>query len=154
MPVNLPAPDIDTLFPIAGVKIGVTEAGIRKTGRKDLTVVLLDEGASVAGVFTTNRFCAAPVQICRQHLASGLGVRAMLINTGNANAGTGADGMMRANSTARHWHNIWVWRRHRYCLSRPASSWSPCRTTALSLVCRPPLPMRSREIGCAQPKAS
>lgn len=99
MPVNLPAPDIDTLFPIAGVKIGVTEAGIRKTGRKDLTVVLLDEGASVAGVFTTNRFCAAPVQICRQHLASGVGVRAMLINTGNANAGTGADGMMRANST-------------------------------------------------------
>ena len=99
MPVNLPAPDIDTLFPIAGVKIGVTEAGIRKTGRKDLTVVLLVEGASVAGVFTTNRFCAAPVQICRQHLASGLGVRAMLINTGNANAGTGADGMMRANST-------------------------------------------------------
>lgn len=68
-------------------------------GRKDLTVVLLDEGASVAGVFTTNRFCAAPVQICRQHLASGQGIRAMLINTGNANAGTGADGLARARST-------------------------------------------------------
>jgi glutamate N-acetyltransferase/amino-acid N-acetyltransferase len=92
MPVNLPAPDPDTLFPIAGVRIGVTEAGVRKVGRKDLTVVLLDEGASVAGVFTTNRFCAAPVQICRQHLASGQGIRAMLINTGNANAGTGAEG--------------------------------------------------------------
>lgn len=99
MPVNLPAPDIKTLFPIAGVRIGVTEAGVRKAGRKDLTVVLMDEGASVAGVFTSNRFCAAPVQICRQHLASGAGIRAMLINTGNANAGTGADGLARAHST-------------------------------------------------------
>lgn len=99
MPVNLPAPDIKTLFPIAGVRIGVTEAGVRKAGRKDLTVVLMDEGVSVAGVFTSNRFCAAPVQICRQHLASGAGIRAMLINTGNANAGTGADGLARARST-------------------------------------------------------
>ena len=99
MPVNLAAPDIDTLFPIAGVRIGVTEAGIRKLARKDLTVVLLEEGASVAGVFTSNRFCAAPVQLCRQHLAGTQGIRAMLINTGNANAGTGADGMARARST-------------------------------------------------------
>lgn len=99
MPVNLPAPDSATLFPIAGVRIGVTEAGVRKAGRKDLTVVLLDAGACVGGVFTTNRFCAAPVQICRQHLASPHGVRAMLINTGNANAGTGADGLARARST-------------------------------------------------------
>lgn len=99
MPVNLPAPNPETLFPIAGVRIGVTEAGIRKTGRKDLSVVLLDEGASVAGVFTTNRFCAAPVQICRQHLDGAQGIRAMLINTGNANAGTGADGLTRARST-------------------------------------------------------
>ena len=99
MPVNLSAPDLDTLFPIAGVRIGVTEAGVRKAGRKDLSVVLIDEGASVAGVFTTNRFCAAPVQICREHLAFGHGIRAMLINTGNANAGTGADGLTRARST-------------------------------------------------------
>jgi glutamate N-acetyltransferase/amino-acid N-acetyltransferase len=77
----------------------VTEAGIRKVGRKDLTVLLLDEGASVAGVFTTNRYCAAPVQICRQHLAAGSGIRALLINTGNANAGTGTDGLARAQST-------------------------------------------------------
>ena len=89
MPVNLPLPDAASLFPIAGVRIGVTEAGIRKVGRKDLTVVLLDEGASVSGVFTTNRFCAAPVQLCREHLASGQSIRALLINTGNANAGTG-----------------------------------------------------------------
>lgn len=99
MPVNLPLPSTETLYAIDGVRIGVTEAGVRKPGRKDLTVVLLDEGASVSGVFTTNRFCAAPVQLCREHLASGRGVRAMLINTGNANAGTGADGLTRARGT-------------------------------------------------------
>ena len=99
MPVNLPLPDDATLYPIAGVRIGVTEAGVRKANRKDLTVVLMDEGASVSGVFTSNRFCAAPVQICREHLASGQSIRAMVINTGNANAGTGADGLGRARST-------------------------------------------------------
>jgi len=99
MPVNLPLPDASTLFPIAGVRIGVTEAGVRKVGRKDVTVVLMDAGASVSGVFTSNRFCAAPVQICREHLTAGHGIRAMLINTGNANAGTGADGLARARST-------------------------------------------------------
>ncbi len=101
MPVNLTAPDPAALHPIAGVRIGVAEAGIRKVGRKDLTVVLIDEGASVSGVFTQNRFCAAPVQICRQHLQAGHGARAMLINTGNANAGTGADGLARAHSTCQ-----------------------------------------------------
>ena len=99
MPVNLSAPNPAELFPIAGVRIGVTEAGVRKANRKDLTVVLLDEGASVAGVFTQNRFCAAPVQVCREHLAAGKGIRAMVINTGNANAGTGQDGLARARST-------------------------------------------------------
>ncbi|KRI01572.1 bifunctional glutamate N-acetyltransferase/amino-acid acetyltransferase ArgJ [Curvibacter sp. PAE-UM] len=99
MPVNLSAPNPAELFPIAGVRIGVTEAGIRKANRKDLTVVLLDEGASVAGVFTQNRFCAAPVQVCREHLATGRGIRAMVINTGNANAGTGLEGLARARST-------------------------------------------------------
>ncbi len=101
MPVNLLAPDPASLHPIAGVRIGVAEAGIRKVGRKDLTVVLIDDGASVGGVFTMNRYCAAPVQICRQHLKAGHGVRAMLINTGNANAGTGADGLARAHSTCQ-----------------------------------------------------
>jgi len=99
MPVNLSAPNPAELFPIAGVRIGVAEAGIRKANRKDLTVVLLDEGASVAGVFTQNRFCAAPVQVCREHLAAGRGIRAMVINTGNANAGTGLEGLARARST-------------------------------------------------------
>jgi len=101
MSVYLSAPNPAELFPIAGVRIGVTEAGIRKANRKDLTVVLIDEGASVAGVFTQNRFCAAPVQLCREHLATGQGIRAMLINTGNANAGTGADGLARALHTCQ-----------------------------------------------------
>jgi glutamate N-acetyltransferase/amino-acid N-acetyltransferase len=99
MPVNLPAPRSSDLHPVPGVRIGVAEAGVRKAHRKDLTVVLIDEGASVAGVFTQNRFCAAPVQVCREHLASGRGIRAMLINTGNANAGTGEDGLARARAT-------------------------------------------------------
>ena len=99
MPVNLSAPDPAGLHPVPGVLLGIAEAGIRKVNRKDLTVVLLEEGASVAGVFTQNRFCAAPVQICREHLALGLGIRAILVNTGNANAGTGHDGLMRAKST-------------------------------------------------------
>ena len=103
MPVNFSATPEAQLLPIAGVRIGVAEAGIRKAQRKDLTVLLLDEGASVAGVFTQNRFCAAPVQLCREVLAqaaqSGLPARAMLINTGNANAGTGQDGLQRARAT-------------------------------------------------------
>ncbi|MEI6733893.1 MAG: bifunctional glutamate N-acetyltransferase/amino-acid acetyltransferase ArgJ [Comamonadaceae bacterium] len=96
MPVNLSPPNPSELYPIAGVRLGITEAGVRKAGRKDLTVLLIEPGASVAGVFTQNRFCAAPVQICREHLALSAGVRAMLINTGNANAGTGEDGRQRA----------------------------------------------------------
>jgi glutamate N-acetyltransferase/amino-acid N-acetyltransferase len=99
MPVNLPVPVAADLFAVAGVRIGVTEAGVRKANRKDLTVFLLDEGASVAGVFTQNRYCAAPVQVCREHLAAGQSIRAMVINTGNANAGTGAVGLANARKT-------------------------------------------------------
>ncbi len=99
MPVNLSAPQAADLHPIPGIRLGITEAGIRKANRKDLTVVLIDEGASVHGVFTQNRFCAAPVQVCREHLAAGYGIRAMLINTGNANAGTGQDGLARARAS-------------------------------------------------------
>ena len=99
MPVNLSRPNPDALFAVAGVRLGVTEAGVRKAGRKDLTVLLLDEGASVAGVFTRNRFCAAPVQVCREHLALGGDIRAAVINTGNANAGTGESGLAAARAT-------------------------------------------------------
>lgn len=99
MPVNLQAPDSSRLFPVAGVKLGITMAGVRKANRRDLTVITLAEGSQVAGVFTANRFCAAPVQLCRKHLAAATGPRALVINTGNANAGTGEDGLMRAFST-------------------------------------------------------
>jgi glutamate N-acetyltransferase/amino-acid N-acetyltransferase len=106
MPVNLQAPNPADLKPVVGVKIGIAMAGVRKAGRKDLVVFTLDEGSAVAGVFTQNRFCAAPVQVGRDHLAAGQGIRALVINTGNANAGTGEDGLVRARSTcvalARH----------------------------------------------------
>jgi glutamate N-acetyltransferase/amino-acid N-acetyltransferase len=99
MPVNLSAPIAGDLHPVAGIEIGVAMAGVRKANRRDLVVFKLAEGSSAAGVFTLNRFCAAPVQVCREHLASGAGIRALVINTGNANAGTGDDGLVRARMT-------------------------------------------------------
>ena len=99
MAVNLSAPKAGDLRAVRGLSIGVAEAGVRKANRKDLTVFLLEPGASVGGVFTRNRFCAAPVQVCREHLAAGDNIRALVVNTGNANAGTGEDGLVRARST-------------------------------------------------------
>ena len=99
MPVNLQAPNPADLFPVPGVKLGIAMAGVRKANRRDLTVITVAEGSQVAGVFTTNRFCAAPVQLCQKHLAANVGTRALVINTGNANAGTGEDGLVRAFST-------------------------------------------------------
>ena len=101
MTVNLSAPDPAKLWPVPGVRLGIAQAGIRKVGRKDLTLILLYAGSTVAGVFTKNRFCAAPVQVCQAHLASGAQVRALLINTGNANAGTGAQGLQDAHATCQ-----------------------------------------------------
>nr|WP_314365361.1 bifunctional glutamate N-acetyltransferase/amino-acid acetyltransferase ArgJ [uncultured Achromobacter sp.] len=99
MAVNLQIPSESEIFPVAGVEIGVTEAGIRKANRRDLTVFRLAEGTSVAGVFTRNRFCAAPVQVCQAHLAAGGPISALVINTGNANAGTGEEGLKKAQDT-------------------------------------------------------
>jgi glutamate N-acetyltransferase/amino-acid N-acetyltransferase len=99
MPVNLKPPDAAALLPVKGVSLGVTEAGIRKAGRKDLLVMRLADGARVAGVFTQNRFCAAPVVVARQHLSMvdpDASVRALVVNTGNANAGTGKEGVAAA----------------------------------------------------------
>jgi len=103
MAVNLPLPIAANLKPVAGIELGHAEAGIRKADRKDLLVMKLAAGATVAGVFTTNRFCAAPVQVCRAHLEglriSGSPIRALVVNTGNANAGTGEAGLADANAT-------------------------------------------------------
>ena len=99
MPVNRLPPDPSLLFPVPGVRLGITMAGVRKANRRDLAVIALSPGSTVAGVFTSNRFCAAPVQLCRKHLAAcadGKAIRALLINTGNANAGTGQEGLDRA----------------------------------------------------------
>ncbi len=98
MPVNLSAPDPASLLPVAGVRLGIASAGIKKPGRRDITLIELAPGSRVAGVFTQNRFCAAPVALCKQHLAQG-DIRALLINTGNANAGTGEEGLRRARRT-------------------------------------------------------
>jgi glutamate N-acetyltransferase/amino-acid N-acetyltransferase len=96
MAVNLPPPDPQALLPVAGVELGVAMAGVKRAGRKDLLVMRLAPGAAVAGVFTRNRFCAAPVILAKRHLAAARGVRALVVNTGNANAGTGKDGLARA----------------------------------------------------------
>ncbi|MGN6315772.1 bifunctional glutamate N-acetyltransferase/amino-acid acetyltransferase ArgJ [Trinickia sp.] len=103
MAVNFPSIDPSQLHPVAGVALGYAEANIRKPNRKDVLVISLDEGATVAGVFTSNRFCAAPVTVCRAHLSQvregGKGIRALVVNTGNANAGTGEPGLAHARET-------------------------------------------------------
>ncbi len=108
MPVNLTAPAPGSLKPIKGIQLGIAEAGVRKANRKDLLVMTLPEGAQVAGVFTQNRFCAAPVILCREFLAENRPIRALVVNTGNANAGTGEDGLARARKVctalAEHVH--------------------------------------------------
>ncbi|MBI1175614.1 MAG: bifunctional glutamate N-acetyltransferase/amino-acid acetyltransferase ArgJ [Sideroxydans sp.] len=99
MPVNLSVPVAAELLPVAGVKLGTAAASIKRPNHKDLLLIQLDDGATVAGVFTSNRFCAAPVTVAREHLASGKGIKALVVNTGNANAGTGEQGMAAARAT-------------------------------------------------------
>jgi len=98
MPVNLSAPRREDLLPVPGVELGWAEAGIRKANRKDLLIIRVAPGATCAGVFTRNRFAAAPVLVCREHLASEA-IRALVVNTGNANAGTGTPGLAAARAT-------------------------------------------------------
>ncbi|NWG39893.1 MAG: bifunctional glutamate N-acetyltransferase/amino-acid acetyltransferase ArgJ [Hydrogenophilaceae bacterium] len=99
MPVNLTVPDPASLHPVPGIRLGIASAGIKKPGRRDITLIELVPGSRVAGVFTQNRFCAAPVSLCRERLAAGSDIRALVINTGNANAGTGEEGLARARQT-------------------------------------------------------
>ncbi len=99
MPVNLIPPTSEQLIPVKGVSLGIAEAHIKKPNRKDLLLITVNEGAHVAGVFTQNRFCAAPVLVAREHLHSKLPVKALVVNTGNANAGTGEEGLARTKRT-------------------------------------------------------
>ena len=98
MAVHLHPLSPSDLLPIPGIQLGYAMAGIKKADRKDVLIITLTPGSSVSGVFTLNRFCAAPVQICKQHLAQTTGIRALVINTGNANAGTGEPGLKDANA--------------------------------------------------------
>ena len=99
MPVRLDTPEAASLYPVAGVRLGIAMAGIRKADRRDLLLVELAEGTSVAAVFTQNRFCAAPVTVAREHLSVG-SIRGLVVNTGCANAGTGESGMVNARRMA------------------------------------------------------
>ena len=101
MAVNLPQLDASSLFEVPGIELGYAMAGIKKPGRKDVLLMTLSENTSVAGVFTLNRFCAAPVQVCKEHLSAQNGIRALIINTGNANAGTGDTGLQDARMTCQ-----------------------------------------------------
>ena len=99
MPVNLKALTIDSIFPIKGISLGIAKAHIKKPNRKDLLLVTIAEGSKVSGVFTQNAFCAAPVLLCKEHLKNTSGIRALIVNTGCANAGTGEDGILKAKET-------------------------------------------------------
>ena len=101
MPVKLSAPQASSLLPVSGIQLGFAEAHVRKPNRKDVLVIKLVEGTTVAGVFTLNRFCAAPVVLCKEFLAQKTGIRALLVNTGCANAGTGEDGLNRAKQSCK-----------------------------------------------------
>ncbi|MDQ3267727.1 MAG: bifunctional glutamate N-acetyltransferase/amino-acid acetyltransferase ArgJ [Pseudomonadota bacterium] len=106
MPVNLQSPVSSDLLPVKGVLLGTAEASIKKPGRKDLLLMHLSAQATVAGVFTQNRFCAAPVIVAREHLVASKGVRALVVNTGNANAGTGEQGLAAARATCAEVANL------------------------------------------------
>jgi glutamate N-acetyltransferase/amino-acid N-acetyltransferase len=150
MAVNLSPPRPEDLFPVKGVKLGIAEAGVRKSGRKDLLLMTLAEGSRVAGVFTQNRFCAAPVQVSKEHLASGDPVRALLVNTGNANAGTGKEGVARARASCEEAARLLG------CTPRQVlpSSWKPCPSSAFWRACRPASPICAKTTGRRRRKRS
>lgn len=106
MPVKLSAPEAASLLPVRGVKLGFAKAHVRKPDRKDVLMMTLAEGSRVAGVFTKNRFCAAPVVLCKEYLAAKKGIRALLVNTGCANAGTGENGLSRARQSCEVLGNL------------------------------------------------
>ena len=109
MPVNLKPLEASLLHAVPGIQLGYAQAGIKKPGRKDILLITLSENTSVAGVFTLNRFCAAPVQVCKEHLALNTSIKALIINTGNANAGTGETGLSDARQTCQEVAQMMQW---------------------------------------------
>ena len=99
MPVHYTPPRPQDLLPVPGVMLGTAAAKIKNWQRDDVLLVAFDEGTVAAGVFTQNRFCAAPVTVCRRHLAGTGRIRALVVNAGNANAGTGESGVADASAT-------------------------------------------------------
>ena len=98
MPVNIKAPKNNALHSISGIKLGIAEAEIRYKLKKDLLIISIDSGAVVSGIFTKNKFTAAPVIIAKDHLKINSSPRAIIVNTGSANAGTGEDGLKNARA--------------------------------------------------------
>ena len=153
MAVNLTAPDPKSLHAVDGVTLGVA-AGIRKADRKDLLVVRIDEGARVAAVFTQNRFCAAPVIVAREHLSEA-SPRALVVNTGCANAGTGKEGLAGGARDLCEAAALTRLRAERRCCRfPPASSWSRCRSIASWPVCRSALRISTLPTGSARRRRS
>ncbi len=132
MPVNLTAPDPASLLAVAGIRLGIASAGIKKPGRRDLTLIELAPDTQVAGVFTQNRFCAAPVNVCKQHLnlnnQQGGRIRALVINTGNANAGTGEEGIKRSRQTCEAVAQLIGCAAENVLPFPPGSYWNRCRS--------------------------
>ena len=137
MAVNLDPPDPATLAPVPGVELGVAEAGIRKARRKDLLVMRLAEGRASQACSRTTASAPRRCSVCREHLGAGRAIRALVVNTGNANCGTGEAGLARAARTCEAVaRSCSAARRRRCCRSRPASSWSRCRSSASKRRCR------------------
>ena len=130
MPVNYTPPTPSNCFRCAASRSAAAAAGIKSWTRDDVLLVAVAPGSRASGVFTQNRFCAAPVIVCREHLrARRTQTRALLINAGNANAGTGDAGLAAARRTCAAVAKLLGLRgRAKCCRFRPASSWSRCRS--------------------------
>jgi glutamate N-acetyltransferase/amino-acid N-acetyltransferase len=156
MAVKLEPPRAEDLLTISGVRLGIASAGVRKPGRKDLLVIAIEPDCRVAGVFTQNGYCAAPVLLCREHIAKAepATLRAVVVNTGVANAGTGEEGLANARAVCAAVGQASGSRRSRSCRFPRASSWSGCRSTASRRASRRASRTSPRTTGDRRPRRS
>ena len=153
MPVNYSAPSATELLPVKGVQLGVAEAHIRKPNRKDLLVIKLDPGSRVAGVFTQNRFCAAPVTLCKEHLDVTQSIQGLLVNTGNANAGTGETGLQHARQSCEALAGLLDCAPNQVLPFSTGVIMEPLPVERV-VACLPALPICAKITGCARRKRS